>query len=62
MDIGKQSSCLTVTTGEWVCRRRKALGTASSTYQQRMKDQHGYEGIATPAGAAKGAHYDEKDG
>src|SRR5450759_5866298 len=26
---GKQSSCLTVTTGEWVCRQRKRTGECS---------------------------------
>jgi hypothetical protein len=59
MDIGKQSSCLTVTTGEWVCPQRKPLGKRLGSIRTRRRTRTDTDEIATPGRTDNGAHYDE---
>jgi hypothetical protein len=62
MDIGKQSSCLTVTTGEWVCPQRKPLGKRLGSISKIGITSTDTDKIATPGSTAKGAHYNGMDG
>ena len=62
MDIGKQSSCLTVTTGErvgWKANRSASGYEVSVTDEVSATDT---EKIATPGVVANGGHHDEMDG
>ena len=62
MAIGKQSSCLTVTTGEWVCQQRMPLGKHLGSISKIGITGTDTDEIATPSRTDNGAHYNGMDG